>query len=40
MDDLLWAHFQPLLRDLVAACSTNILVAGGYARGLTNLLNL
>ena len=30
MDDLLWPHFQPLWRDLVAACSTNILVAGGY----------
>jgi len=23
MDDLLWPHFQPLWRDLVAACSTN-----------------
>jgi hypothetical protein len=30
MDDLLWPHFQPLWRDLVAASSTNILVAGGY----------
>jgi hypothetical protein len=30
MDDLLWPHFRPLWRDLVAACSTNILVAGGY----------
>jgi hypothetical protein len=27
-------------RDLAAACSTNILVAGGYARGLTNLFDL
>jgi len=27
-------------RDLAAACSTNILVAGGYARGLANLLDL
>ena len=40
MDDLLWPHFQPLWRDLVAACSTNILGAGGYARGLANLLDL
>lgn len=30
MDDLLWPHFQPLWRDLAAASSTNILVAGGY----------
>ena len=30
MDDLLWPHFQPLWRDLIAASSTNILVAGGY----------
>lgn len=30
MDDLLWPHFQPLWRDLVAVSSTNILVAGGY----------
>ena len=30
MDDLLWPHFQPLWRDLVAASSTKILVAGGY----------
>ena len=30
MDDLLWPHFQPLWRDLVAASLTNILVAGGY----------
>lgn len=30
MDDLLWPHFHPLWRDLVAASSTNILVAGGY----------
>lgn len=30
MDDLLWPHFQPLWQDLVAASSTNILVAGGY----------
>ena len=30
MDDRLWPHFQPLWRDLVAAASTKILVAGGY----------
>ncbi len=30
MDDLLWPHFSPLWRDLGAASSTNILVAGGY----------
>lgn len=30
MDDLLWPHFFPLWRDLVAASSTNVLVAGGY----------
>jgi len=30
MVDLLWPHFQPLWRDLIAASSTNILVAGGY----------
>ena len=30
MDDLLWPYFQPLWRDLVAATSTRILVAGGY----------
>ncbi len=30
MDDLLWPHFIPLWRDLAAACSTTILVAGGY----------
>jgi hypothetical protein len=37
MDDLLWSHFQPLWRDLVAACSTNILVAGGYGLFLKQL---
>jgi len=30
MDDLLWPHFLPLWRDLGAASSTNILIAGGY----------
>jgi len=30
MDDLLWPHFLPLWRDLAAASSTRILVAGGY----------
>jgi hypothetical protein len=30
LDDILWPHFQPLWRDLFAASSTNILVAGGY----------
>ena len=45
MDDLLWPHFRPLWRDLVAACSTNILVAGGYGlflkqRWLSNTVGL
>jgi len=30
MDDPLWPHFLPLWRDLAAASSTRILVAGGY----------
>lgn len=45
MDDPLWPHFRPLWRDLVAACSTNILVAGGYGlflkqRWLSNTVGL
>lgn len=30
MDDPLWPHFSPLWRDLGAAFSSDILVAGGY----------
>lgn len=30
MDDLLWPHFSPLWKDLHAASSTDILIAGGY----------
>lgn len=30
MDDLLWPHFSPLWKDLHAASSADILIAGGY----------
>ena len=36
-NDLLWPHFMPLWQDLLAASTTDILVAGGYGLFLKQL---